>query len=69
MIRIHQCWSSTQPLEVLALLAHQVSAKEVTGGQILAALRLLMHARIGGDICEENVFIQGQILSSSPLLS
>ena len=51
-------------IQVLQLFAPQSSQKEMSGGQLLAALRLLMHVRRGGEISEGNVFIQGTIPES-----
>ncbi|KAL5489692.1 hypothetical protein ACEPAI_4524 [Sanghuangporus weigelae] len=53
--------------KVLQLFAPQISRKEMSGGQLLAALRLLMHVRRGGDVSEANVFIQAE--PSSPTVS
>lgn len=46
--------------KALALLAPQMNDKQMSGGQIIAMLRLLMHVRNGGEICERSVFIQGE---------
>lgn len=54
-------------LQAFALLAPQMPAKQISGGQILAVLRLLMHARAGRPVCEGNVFIQGQNFYCFPL--
>ncbi|KAL5511030.1 hypothetical protein ACEPAH_4245 [Sanghuangporus vaninii] len=53
--------------KVLQLFAPQIQQKEMSGGQLLAALRLLMHVRRGGDVSEANVFIQAE--PSSPTVS
>lgn len=45
--------------KILQLFAPQLNQKDMSGGQLLAALRLLMHARHGGEIGEGNVFVQG----------
>ncbi|KAL5532512.1 hypothetical protein ACEPAF_4286 [Sanghuangporus sanghuang] len=53
--------------KVLQLFAPQIPRKEMSGGQLLAALRLLMHVRRGGNVSEANVFIQAE--PSSPTVS
>ncbi|EJD02526.1 uncharacterized protein FOMMEDRAFT_21224 [Fomitiporia mediterranea MF3/22] len=53
--------------KVLQLFASLTPQKEMSGGQLLAALRLLMHARHGQEICEGNVFVQAD--PSSPATS
>ncbi|KAI5120809.1 hypothetical protein M0805_003207 [Coniferiporia weirii] len=51
--------------KVLQLFAPQTVHKELSGGQLLAALRLLMHARRGGDVNEGGVFVQADPSSPS----
>lgn len=60
--RTNECTHSTQ---ILHLFTPHVQKECISGGQFLAALRLLMHARAGLDVNEGLVFIQGGLPSSS----
>ncbi|THH04708.1 hypothetical protein EW145_g5321 [Phellinidium pouzarii] len=53
--------------EVLQLFVPQIVRNELSGGQLLAAFRLLMHVRHGGDVVEGNTFVQAD--PSSPTAS
>lgn len=48
--------------QILHLFTPHVQKECISGGQFLAALRLLMHARAGLDVNEGLVFIQGEHL-------
>lgn len=47
-------------MQILHLFTPHVQKECISGGQFLAALRLLMHARAGLDVNEGLVFIQGE---------
>lgn len=58
------------PLQILLLFTSTFGPADViSGGQFLAALRLLVHVQNGGDILESNVFAQSKYSSICSHLS